>query len=88
MQNTWQVYILRCVDGTLYAGITTDLKRRLEEHNGSALGAKYTACRRPVELVYSEKCKNRSIASKQENRIKKLSRTDKLKMISGKILKK
>lgn len=79
----WQVYILKCADKTLYAGITTDLKRRVEEHNGSALGAKYTAGRRPVELAYSRKFKNRSLASREENRIKKLSRNGKLELISG-----
>jgi len=77
----WQVYILKCVDGTFYAGITTDLKRRVDEHNGSVLGAKYTAGRRPVQLVWSKKCKNRSAASKEESCIKKLKREEKSKLI-------
>jgi putative endonuclease len=77
----WKTYILKCADGTLYAGITTDLERRIEEHNDSKLGAKYTAGRRPVELVYSKKFKNRSLASKEENRIKKLTREEKQELI-------
>jgi putative endonuclease len=79
----WIVYILECADGTLYAGITTDLKRRLEEHNSSSLGAKYTKARRPVRLVYSKKFKNRSLAAKEEHWIKKLSREEKLELING-----
>ncbi len=80
-KNIWQVYILQCNDGTLYAGVTTDLARRIEEHNSSALGAKYTSGRRPVELVYACSFANRSMASKEESRIKKLSRGEKLKLI-------
>lgn len=77
----WEVYILKCADETLYAGITTDLERRVGQHNGSRLGAKYTAGRRPVELVYSKKFKNRSLASKEENRIKSLTRDEKLSLV-------
>lgn len=77
----WRVYIVECVDGTLYTGITTDLKRRIEEHNTSALGSKYTSMRRPVKLVYGKKCKDRSLASKEEHRIKQLSREEKLRLI-------
>lgn len=77
----YYVYILKCADKTLYAGITTDLKRRVIEHNSSKLGAKYTYARRPVKLVYSKKFKNRSTASTEEARIKKLTKTDKLKLI-------
>ena len=76
------IYILKCADETLYTGITVDLERRVKEHNHSKLGAKYTAARRPVELVYSKKYKDRSSASKQESKIKDLSRIDKLKLIS------
>lgn len=81
----WQVYILKCSDGTLYTGITTDLERRLVEHNDSKLGAKFTKSRRPVKLVYSKECINRSNASKEEKRIKKLSRAEKMELISFKI---
>lgn len=77
----YHLYILKCSDGTLYTGITTDLKRRVSEHNSSKLGAKYTHGRRPVKLVYSKRFKNRSIASKEEARIKKLKRNDKIKLI-------
>ncbi len=76
------VYILRCADATLYTGITTDIKRRVEEHNSSQKGAKYTKLRRPVELVYSEESENRSTALKREYAIKKLSRAEKLELIN------
>ncbi len=76
------VYILKCADETLYTGITTDLERRVEEHNSSDKGAKYTKLRRPVELVYSEKSENRSTASKREYVIKKFSRAQKLELIN------
>jgi putative endonuclease len=77
----YYLYILKCADGTLYTGITTDLKRRLLEHNSSKLGAKYTAARRPVELVYSRRFKNRSNASKEEAKVKSLNRNDKLLLL-------
>ena len=76
------VYVLRCADNTLYTGITTDVTRRVEEHNSSDKGAKYTKLRRPVELVYSEESENRSTASKREYAIKKLSRLQKLELIN------
>jgi len=74
--------MLKCNDGTLYTGITTDVKRRVDEHNNSDKGAKYTRVRRPVELVYAEESKDRSSASKRECEIKRLSREKKLKLIS------
>lgn len=76
------IYILKCSDDTLYTGITTDIQRRIDEHNNSLKGAKYTKLRRPVELVYSEESENRSSASKREYAIKKLSRKEKLELIS------
>lgn len=75
------VYILECSDSTLYTGITTDIHRRLDEHNNSEKGAKYTKVRRPVKLVYSESQEDRSSASKREYAIKKLTRTQKLKLL-------
>jgi putative endonuclease len=72
------VYILQCADDSLYTGITTDLDRRIKEHNDSKLGAKYTKVRRPVKLVYSKEFTDRSEASKEESRIKKLSRQQKI----------
>jgi putative endonuclease len=79
----YYVYILKCSDSTLYTGITTDLKRRLKEHNDptSKKGAKYTKVRRPVIMVYSKKYKTRSLASKQEYELKQLSRSEKLKLL-------
>ncbi|MFA6385965.1 MAG: GIY-YIG nuclease family protein [Candidatus Paceibacterota bacterium] len=77
----YYLYIIKCADKTLYTGITTDLKRRIAEHNSTKLGAKYTSSRRPIKLVYSKKFKNRSIASKEEARIKKLKRIKKLELI-------
>jgi putative endonuclease len=78
------LYILKCADKTIYTGITTDLKRRILEHNGTKFGAKYTASRRPVKLVYSKRFKSRSLASKEEARIKKLKRIQKLELIKDK----
>ncbi|KKQ28154.1 MAG: hypothetical protein US42_C0001G0005 [Candidatus Magasanikbacteria bacterium GW2011_GWC2_37_14] len=77
----YHLYILECADKTLYTGITVDLERRVGEHNSSKLGAKYTRARRPVKVVYSKKFKNRSLASKAESKIKKLSRKEKLNLI-------
>ncbi|MEA1962692.1 MAG: GIY-YIG nuclease family protein [Patescibacteria group bacterium] len=79
----WHIYILQCRDKTFYTGVTTDLKRRVNEHNTSNLGAKYTKCRRPVKLVYSAVKKDKSGALKAECKIKKLSRTEKFKIIGN-----
>lgn len=79
----YYLYILECADGKLYTGITTDIGRRLEEHNNTKLGAKYTSMRRPVRLVYSASFENRSLACKEEYRVKQLSREEKLKLIGG-----
>ncbi len=68
----------------MYTGITVDLARRKDEHNNSKFGAKYIKSRRPVKLVYSREFRDRSGASKEEARIKLLSRKEKLKMISDK----
>jgi len=75
------VYILECNDGSLYTGITKDISKRLNEHNLSDKGAKYTKVRRPVKLVYKESSENRSTASKREYAIKKLTRLKKLALI-------
>ena len=77
----YYVYLLTCADNTLYCGITTDVDRRVKEHNGSKLGAKYTKPRRPVELSYVIKAKDKSEASKLEYKIKQLSRKEKLELI-------
>ncbi|MCW1888205.1 MAG: GIY-YIG nuclease family protein [Candidatus Moranbacteria bacterium] len=73
----YYVYILECADSTLYSGITTDLKRRVVEHNTSPLGAKYTRGRRPVKLVYSNEYETRSEATREEIRLKKLTKEEK-----------
>lgn len=77
----WFVYILKCADNTLYTGVTTDLEKRLKEHNFSEKGAKYTRARRPVIRVYSSEFSDRSSACKEESRIKKLSRAEKIALI-------
>ncbi|MDP1862791.1 MAG: GIY-YIG nuclease family protein [Thiobacillus sp.] len=75
----WFVYMLRCADDTLYTGITTDIPRRLAEHNGEGgLGARYTRSRRPVTLVYAESADDRAVASRREAAIKRLDRMRKL----------
>lgn len=84
INSSWFVYLLRCVDNSLYTGITTDLNRRLAEHNGennNNKGARYTRHRRPVCLVYSETLANRASASQREYAIKQLSRTAKEQLI-------
>jgi len=80
----YYIYIVQCADDTLYTGISTELERRVKEHNESEKGAKYTRVRRPVKLVYSESYPDRSTASKREYEIKKkMSRLKKLEMIKG-----
>lgn len=74
------VYMLRCADGTLYSGYTTDPFRRAAAHN-SGHGAKYTRSRLPVELVYIENAETKSEALKREAALKKLPRAEKLALI-------
>ncbi len=76
----WFVYLLRCRDGTLYTGITTDLGRRLAQHNAGT-AARYTRSRRPVELVYRVRAASRGDAQRREAAIKKLSRDAKEALI-------
>ncbi len=78
MASTWHVYMVECADGTLYSGITTDVDRRIKEHNESDKGARYTRAKRPVVLVYSEEHTDRSSASRREYEMKQLSRDEKL----------
>ena len=82
MGNTWKLYILRCGDGSLYTGITTDVDKRLEAHRAGK-GAKYTRGRGPLELVYREDCGDHSAALRRELEIKALSREEKLALILG-----
>lgn len=79
--STYSLYILRCADGSLYTGISTNVARRVAEHNAGSLGARYTSARRPVVLVYTQECGSRSQATKEELRIKSLTRTQKLALI-------
>jgi putative endonuclease len=79
----WFVYILRCSDGSLYTGITTDVKRRVEEHNEGKKGSKCSRSRLPVKLVYEEKVPDRSRALKREIEIKRLSKKDKEDLVAG-----
>lgn len=76
----WHVYMLRCGDGSLYTGSTTDVSRRLAQHQ-KGTGAKYTRSRLPVELAYVEKAADRSAALCREAAIKKLPRGEKLKLL-------
>lgn len=80
----WFVYIVRCSDNSLYTGITTDLERRIDEHNNSPKWAKYTRIRRPVEISYFSEWENKSEASKEEYRIKQLSKLQKENLIQKK----
>jgi len=82
--DNWVIYILQCADDTLYTGITNDLEKRLQQHNGELKnGAKYTRSRQPVTLVYTETSCSRSEASKREYVIKHLSRSEKETLISA-----
>ena len=80
----WCVYMLRCADGSLYTGITTDIVRRTAEHNGDGpLGARYTRSRRPVHLVYAEPAASRAEATRREAAIKQLDRARKLALCAA-----
>lgn len=76
----WQLYILKCADGSLYTGITNNLERRLAAHKAGK-GAKYTRGRAPLKLVYTKRFKTKSAALKAELQIKSLTRAAKLKLI-------
>ena len=81
MENTWYLYILRCKDGTLYTGITTDVEKRFQTHQ-IGKGAKYTRGRAPLQLVYREECGSHSDALKRECAVKQLPREEKQKLIA------
>jgi len=82
MGKEWFFYVVRCADDSLYSGITVDIEDRLREHNNGT-GARYTAIRRPVTLVYCEKHSNVSEARKREEQIKGWSKTRKERLIQG-----
>lgn len=72
--NIWFTYFVKCNDGSLYAGVTTDIKKRLRQHNGEIVGgAKYTRAKRPVKMVYIEPHFSRSTSQSRESVIRKLS---------------
>ncbi len=80
----WYVYIVRCRDRSLYAGVTVDVVRRLDEHNNNdRLGAKYTRARRPVELIFERRFDSRSEACKFESQIKNMSKQQKERLVSS-----
>ena len=81
MNKTWFLYVVICNDETFYTGITTNIVRRLSEHNNGSRGAKYTRSRRPVKLVYSLVCDSMSDALKKEKKFKKLKRSKKIEII-------
>lgn len=77
----YYVYLLECSDSSYYCGITTDIQRRIIEHNTSKKGAKYTRSRRPVKLIWSKIVQNRSEATKLEIQIKNLSKKEKIALV-------
>ena len=81
MKSVWYLYILRCRDGSLYTGITTDVEKRFAAHS-EGKGAKYTRGRGPLQLVYREECGSHSDALKRELEIKALPRSEKEKIIN------
>ena len=81
--SKWYVYMVRCADATLYTGVATDVRRRIEEHNGNdILAARYTRGRRPVALVYQESCPDRAAACRREAEIKRMGRSGKLELMA------
>lgn len=81
-EKTWQLYILRCGDGTLYTGIAVDVEKRLTMHRAGK-GAKYTRGRVPLELVYAEPCPTHSAALQREYAVKRLDREAKEALIAA-----
>lgn len=80
----WYLYLLRCADNSLYCGVTTDLARRVEQHNiDNKRGAKYTRVRRPVSLAYAEQCLSRSDACQKEYQVKQLSKAKKEQLVAS-----
>ena len=81
---SWSVYLIKCADNTFYTGVTTDIKRRVTEHNtDDKKGAKYTRARRPVALVWSEEHPNRAKACQREYEIKRWPRAKKVELTGG-----
>ena len=85
--SPWFVYIIQNEKGHYYTGITTDLERRFKEHQGSKKGAKFFRSGAPVDMVFSKRFLNRSLASKFEAQVKKLTRDQKINLITTKRMK-
>ncbi|MBT3880863.1 MAG: GIY-YIG nuclease family protein [Candidatus Scalindua sp.] len=84
--NNWFLYLIRCRNGRLYTGITTDVERRFEEHeSGDKKGSKYLRGKAPLELVMKKRVGDRSMALKIEAKVKKLSKIEKELLVDGKI---
>ena len=83
MSSLWYVYVVSCVDKSLYCGMTTDIKRRIYEHNHTKKAAKYTRARRPVSLMYNSIPLTRSAAASVEAKFKKLTRKQKIELIEN-----
>ena len=83
MDKDWFLYVVECQDGTLYTGITTDVERRVHEHNHSTRGARYTRARRPVELVAVWEHESQSEAASAEYAFKQLDRDAKLTRVEN-----
>jgi len=81
-EKQWHVYLLRCADDSLYCGISNDIHGRVQKHNAGR-GAKYTATRTPVHMVWCQPCTGRSEASRREYGIKRMSRRDKEKLVAS-----
>jgi len=75
--SAWSLYLLRCADGTVYTGIATDVRRRLAEHESGTRGARYLRGRGPLSLLYQREIGDRSLATRLEMLVKKLSRDEK-----------
>lgn len=78
----WSLYLIRCGDGKLYTGITTDVERRVGQHS-SGLGAKFMRGRGPFELAFCASVGDRSLATRLECRVKRLCKRDKERLIEG-----
>lgn len=82
MNAEWHVYLLECADGTFYCGVTKDVKRRIDQHNGKLPGgAKYTHARRPVKLLASCRCESKNAAYSLEHMVKSKARSKKLAVL-------
>ena len=76
--DSWFVYLVQCSDGSFYTGVTTDLERRVRQHNGEIVGgANYTRARRPVALAWYEACEDRSVAQQREHSVRRSTRREK-----------